>query len=122
MISYIATTALLKKAGLDSNDYQISFAKNPPFAIIDAFMNKGDAAASGAHLLNTASVKKCIGNKGIKAMHILAVGDPLTHLPWAVKSNMPPTQRETFKTSMTSLKATAAGRAILKAAMVSDFF
>ena len=122
MVSYIATTALLKKAGLKKNDYKVVFSKNPPFAIVDAFMNKGEAAAAGAHLLNSKSIKKRIGTQGISKMRILAVGNPITHLPWAVKADMPIKLREEIRNSMISLKASEKGKQILKAAMVTDFY
>ncbi|HEC06306.1 MAG TPA: phosphate/phosphite/phosphonate ABC transporter substrate-binding protein [Thiolapillus brandeum] len=122
MVSYITTTALLKKAGLNSQDYTVIFAKNPPFAIVDAFMNKGEAAAAGAHLLNAKSVKKRIGQEGIDKMRILAVGDPITHLPWAVNSSMPARLRKKIRNSMIFLKAADNGKSILKAARVSDFY
>ncbi len=122
MVSYIATSALLKKAGLEQQDYTVVFARNPPFAIVDTFMNKGEAAAAGAHLLNTRSVKKRIGTEGINKMRILAVGDPITHLPWAVKTDMPVDLREEIRSSMISLKASKDGKQILKAAIVTDFY
>ncbi len=122
MVSYIASMALLKRAGLKQSDFTTMFSKNPPFAIVDAFMNKGEAAAAGAHLLGSKSVKKRIGAKGISKMRILAVGEPITHLPWAVKDSMPVKQREHIRSAMTSLKTSTQGREILKAAMVSDFY
>ncbi len=117
MGSYIAPTAVLKKAGLrEGVDYQVKFAKNPPSALIGVYNKAADAAGSGNVILKTGVVKK---KTDVSKLKILAESDAFIQLPWAVKSTMPSGKAEKIQQAMTSLKGQ--DDAVLKAAKVNDF-
>lgn len=119
MGSYIAPTAILKKAGLEAGkDYTVKFAKNPPSAVIGVFNKAADAAGSGNVILNIKGVKKKVD---VSQMTILAESEAFVHLPWAVKADMDGAKASKIQKIMTSLKGTADGDAILKSAKVTDF-
>ena len=117
MGSYIAVTAILKKAGLEAGkDYTVKFANNPPSAVIGVFNKAADAAGSGDVILQVAGVKSKID---VSQMTILAKSDAFTHLPWAVKGDMPADKAAKIQAVMTGLKAS--DPEVLKAAAVTNF-
>ncbi len=120
MGSYIAPTAILKKAGLEAGkDYKVEFAKNPPSAVIGVFNKAADAAGSGNIILKTKGVSSKID---VTQMKLLAESEPFTHLCWAVKGDMPEDKAAKIQSVMTSLKGAPAGAEVLKAAKVTDFY
>lgn len=120
MGSYIAPTAVLKKAGLEADkDYKVQFAKNPPSAVIGVFNKAGDAAGSGNIILKLKAVTDKIDASQMK---ILAESESFVHLPWAVKGDMSDDKASKIQTAMTSLKGSPAGDGVLKAAKVTDFY
>lgn len=120
MGSYIAPMAILKKAGLTPDkDFKVSFAKNPPSAVIGVFNKVADAAGSGNVILKIKGVKSKID---VKQMKILAESETFVHLPWAVKSDLADAKVKKIQSVMTSLKGSADGDKILKSAKVSNFY
>ena len=119
MTSYIATTAILKKDGLTAGkDYKVQFASNPPSAVIGVFNNAAQAAGTG----NIALKVKAITSKiDASKMKILAQSDSFVHLCWAANKAMPADKAAKIQQAMTSLKGTAEGSKILKAAHVTNF-
>ena len=117
MGSYIAPTAILKKAGLEAGkDYTVKFAKNPPGAVIAVYNKAADAAGSGNVILKTKGVKT---KTDVKQLKILAESDKFIHLTWAVKSDMPDDKAAKIQAIMTGLKGK--DDAILKSAKVTNF-
>lgn len=117
MGSYIAPTAVLKKAGLTAGkDYTVKFSKNPPSAVIGVYNKAAEAAGSGNVILKIKVVNK---KTDVKQLKILAESDPFVHLTWAVKSSMPADKSAKIQSVMTSLKGS--NDAILKAAKVTNF-
>lgn len=120
MGSYIAPTSILKKAGLvEGKDYTVKFAKNPPSAVIGVYNKASDAAGTGTVVMNIKAVTTKIDTKQIT---LLGRSDPMTHLPWAVNADMPASKADKIQKIMTALKASKEGKAILKAAGVTDFY
>lgn len=120
MGSYIAPTAILKQAGLKADtDYKVAFAKNPPSAVIAVFNKAAGAAGAGNVILNIGAVKKKVD---VSQLKILAESEPFVQLPWAVHPEMAETKAQQIQTIMTGLKASDAGKAVLKAAKVNDFY
>lgn len=120
MVSYIAPTALLKKAGLiEGKDYTARFAKNPPNAVIGVYNKLATASGSGNVVLNVKSVTKSID---VNKLRILAKSDEIVHLPWAVKSSMPKSKMKAIRSIMIGLKGTIQGDVILRSARVSGFY
>lgn len=117
MGSYIAPTAILKKAGLVAGtDYTVKFAKNPPSAVIGVYNKASDAAGSGNVILKTKIINK---KTKVDQLKILAESDQFAHLTWAVKSSMPAATSAKIQSVMTSLKGN--NDAILKSAKVTNF-
>jgi phosphonate transport system substrate-binding protein len=120
MGSYIATTAILKKHGLEAGkDYTVKFAKNPPSAVIGVYNKAADAAGSGNIILKVAGVTKKID---ISKMKILEESEPFTHLTWAVKDSVTDDKAKKLQALMTELAASDEGKQILKSAKVSNFY
>ncbi|MCG6970966.1 MAG: phosphate/phosphite/phosphonate ABC transporter substrate-binding protein [Gammaproteobacteria bacterium] len=120
MGSYIAPTALLKKAGLEAGkDYMVNYAINPPSAIVGAYTKGASAAGSGDVVLRLSATTKKINADDMK---IIAQSEPFIQLPWAVNSKMPAQLADKIQKEMTSLKTTEQGRAILQSAEVTDFY
>ncbi len=117
MGSYIAPTAVLKKAGLVAGkDYTVKFSKNPPSAVIGVYNKAADAAGAGNVILKVKGVAKKID---VSQMKILASSEPFIHLVWAVKADMPEDKAKKIQSIMTSLKSS--DPAVLKSAKVTNF-
>ncbi len=117
MGSFIAPTAILKKAGLEAGkDYTVRFAKNPPSAVIGVFNKAADAAGSGNVILKIKGVQKKID---VGQMQMIAESDEFIHLPWAVKGDMAEEKAERIRSIMISLKGS--DDAVLKSAGVTNF-
>lgn len=117
MGSYIAPTAILKKAGLVAGkDYTVKFAKNPPNAVIGVYNKASDVAGSGNVILKTKLVNK---KTDVSQLKILAESDKFIHLTWAVKKDFPSDKSKKIQSIMTSLKTNDAS--ILKSARVTNF-
>ena len=119
MGSYIAPTAILKKAGLVAGkDYTVKFSKNPPSAVIAVYNKAADAAGTGNVILKTKIVNKKID---VSQMKILAESEPFIHLTWAVKPGFPADKAKKIQSVMAGLKNSPEGKALLKAARVTGF-
>ena len=120
MGSYIAPTAILKTAGLTAGkDYQVKFATNPPSAVIGVYNKAAEASGSGNVILRIKAVTKKINADDVT---ILAESEPFTHLPWAVKSELPETKAQKIQSIMVNLKNTEQGKSVLKSAKVTGFY
>jgi len=116
MMSYIAVTWLLRKGGLGPGDYSESFARNPPNALITAYHKRADAAGAGDMAIRLDVVKK---NIDVSEMKYLARTESLTHLPWAVKSELDPALKVQISEFLEGLKDDPTGQKILDAAKLS---
>ncbi len=117
MVSYIVPTYMLRDAGLNKGDYIEAFAKNPPNAIISTYHGQADAAGVGDIALQLGMVHKAID---ADKMTYLIRSEPLPHLPWAVKDDMPQETREKIQKIMTGLKDSPSGKAVLDSMEMSD--
>jgi phosphonate transport system substrate-binding protein len=118
MQGYIGQLHLLKQAGLREGDYEEAFAVNTANALIATFNKAADAAAIGHHLINHASVKSRID---VTQMRILAQGEPLPGLAWAVKRELDPGLVKTIVATMAGLKHDRESGELLAAADVTGF-
>ncbi|WP_455211859.1 phosphate/phosphite/phosphonate ABC transporter substrate-binding protein [Kaarinaea lacus] len=120
MGSYIAPTAVLKKAGLVAGkDYMVNFAMNPPSAVVGAYTKGAGAAGSGNVVLRLNAITKKINADDMK---IIAESESFTQLPWAVNARMSHEMANRIQNIMTTLKNTENGRDVLKSAEVTDFY
>lgn len=118
MQSYIGATQILKKHGLKEGDYVVDFAINPPSAAIAVFNKAADAAGIGEVVLNLSAIKERID---VSQLKIIAKGDELPMLCWAVKKEMNKDVAEKIKKVMIGLKNDEEGKKILKEAEATAF-
>ncbi|HED15312.1 MAG TPA: phosphate/phosphite/phosphonate ABC transporter substrate-binding protein, partial [Gammaproteobacteria bacterium] len=119
MISYVATTAMLRDAGLRDGDYQELFAKNPPNASLAAYHRQSDAAGVGSPVLKMPSIKAAIDTSKIK---FLAESKPLVHLPWAVNKRLGKEMARKVTRAMLDLNNTEQGHKILTSAKLTGLY
>lgn len=117
MVSYIVPTYLLRMAGLHKGDYVEVFAKNPPNALISTYHKQADAAGVGAVVSRLKMVNQAID---IGQMKYLVKGVALTHLPWAVKKDMPQETRDKIQKIMAGLKDSVSGLEVLDSMEMTD--
>jgi phosphonate transport system substrate-binding protein len=118
MMSYIAPTYLLQQAGLRKEDYEASYAINPPNAVLATFLRRADAAGASEVVRRLPVVTSKID---VSQLEVIAVSQPLPHLPWAVKREMPAALKERLQTLLINLNQSEEGREILKQAHISAF-
>jgi len=119
MISYVATTAMLRDAGLREGDYQELFAKNPPNASLAAYHHQSDAAGVGSPVLKMPSIKAAIDTSKIK---LLAETRPLVHLPWAINKRLGNEMAHKVTRAMLDLNNTEQGHKILSSAKLTGLY
>jgi phosphonate transport system substrate-binding protein len=118
MMSYIVPTYLLGKAGLKTGDYRETYAINPPNAVISTYLKNADAGGASEVAQRLPMVTKKID---VNELTVIAVSDPLPHLPWAVKKEMDEDLKTAIKALLLELKTTPKGKQILKQARLSAF-
>ncbi|MEW8505463.1 MAG: phosphate/phosphite/phosphonate ABC transporter substrate-binding protein [Candidatus Thiodiazotropha sp.] len=118
MMSYIVPTFLLREAGLQTGDYQESYAINPPNAVLATFLKQADAAGAGEVVRRLPVVRDKIA---VEELAVIAVSEPLPHLPWAVKEEMEDSLKTRLKNLLLGLSDTPQGKEILRQARLSSF-
>lgn len=113
MMSYIVPQYLLRKGGLAGTDYKTSFASNPPNAVLAVYFQQADAGGAGDVVMNLPTVTKIANPDELK---YLAVSEPIKHLPWVVRRDMPKALQQKIQKLMTGLSGSERGRDILKMA------
>ena len=116
MVAYIATTYLLRKAGLKKGDYREIFAKNPPNACMGTYLRQADAGGVGNITLELPVIKKRINTERLT---FLATGESLPHILWAVKKNMPAKLKLKIQMILANLYKHPEGKAILDRAKLT---
>jgi phosphonate transport system substrate-binding protein len=118
MMSYIVPTYLLQQAGLEAGDYQESYATNPPNAVLATYLRQADAGGAGEVVQRLPIVSSKIN---IDELAVIAVSEPLPHLPWAVKQELDNDLKARITRLMLGLKESQRGRDILRQARLSAF-
>ncbi len=118
MMSYIVPTYLLQQAGLTNRDYEESYAINPPNAVLATYLKRADAGGAGEVVQRLPVVTSKID---VSQLDVIAVSQPLPHLPWALKREMPAKLKQRLQTLLVDLKESQAGREILSQARLSAF-
>jgi phosphonate transport system substrate-binding protein len=113
MQSFISATWLLRKGGLQEGDYIEKFAVNPPNTVISTFFKRADASGSGDMVMQLDNVRKRID---ISQLKLLAKTEPMVHLPWAVRNDLPEELQSKIKNILVNLNNNQTGRQVLKAA------
>jgi phosphonate transport system substrate-binding protein len=116
MIGYIAPVYMMLQAGLKKNEFKSQFAVNPINSVIGVYRRQADAAGSGDGAVEQPVLKSAINTDELT---VLAVSEELLHLPWAVKRSMPARLRESTQSALVDLENSAAGRQVLKSAVLT---
>jgi len=116
MMSYVVPTYLLRKAGLKQDDYQASYATNPPNAVLATYLKQADAGGAGEVVRRLPIVTSKID---VEQLDIIAVSEPLPHLPWAVKRELPEHLKNQIRDLLIGLIETSEGMRILEQARLS---
>lgn len=118
MVAYIGATQILRNHGLKEGDYTEDFAKNPAGVPLAVYNRMVKAGGSGDILFHVPLFRKRISTEGLK---ILAIGEELPMLCWAVRDGMDIQMVEKIKAAMIGLKEDQSEREILKSAYVTGF-
>ncbi|HRP96821.1 MAG TPA: phosphate/phosphite/phosphonate ABC transporter substrate-binding protein [Rhodocyclaceae bacterium] len=118
MMSYILPSYLLLQAGLQPDDYEAVFSRNPPNSLIALYYKQVDASGAGDILIDLPVVREAIDPDTL--MH-LSVTEPVLHLPWAVRNDMPESLSRRIQALLVGLETHEEGRAILKRAQMTGF-
>ena len=116
-IVYLANVALLQHAGLKMGDYKEEFAKSPVNAMTAVFHKQAVAGGTG-----DIGLKAQAGNEvlDVDELSILAVGDQLPHVPWAVKTSLGTDLAKKIQDALLNVKSSKDGPEILKAARLTN--
>ncbi|MCU7906575.1 MAG: PhnD/SsuA/transferrin family substrate-binding protein [Candidatus Thiodiazotropha sp. (ex Epidulcina cf. delphinae)] len=118
MMSYIVPTYLLRQAGLAQGDYRESYATNPPNAVLATFLRQTDAGGAGEVVRRLPMITSKID---IDELNLIAISQPLPHLPWAVKREMPDELKSRIQDLLIGLKDSPQGRDTLQQAGLTAF-
>ncbi len=116
MISYIAPVYMMLQAGLKKDDFKSQFAVTPINSVIGVYRKQADAAGTGDNVVEQPVITNAIN---MDELTPLAVSEQLLHLPWAVKRSTPAQLRETIQSRLVELESSAAGKSVLKAALLT---
>ena len=112
LVSYILPTYLLRQAGLKQGDYSEDFAQNPSNVALTVFFHQADAGGIGDNVFETKAVRDKVD---VAQMAYLVTGEPVAHLPWAVRADVPMVERLRIQQILLRVKDAPNGENILKA-------
>lgn len=116
MMSYVVPSYLLRMGGLGTDDYEERFAISPPNAVLATFLRQADAGGAGEIVRRLPIVKNKIDTSHLR---LLAVSEPLSHLPWAVKPDMHPALKQSLRQALIALRDSEQGQEILSQARLT---
>ncbi len=116
MMSYIVPTYLLRQAGLERGDYVEEFALNPPNALMAPYYGQAAAGGVGDVVVTFPGIREKVDTS---QLNFLAISEPLSHLPWAVKKDMDPRTSQQIQAAMVRLRDSKEGRGILDRAKLT---
>jgi phosphonate transport system substrate-binding protein len=118
MMAYTGPTWLLKQAGLTSDDYEENYAITPLAGCKAMYLGQADACGSGEIMFKLPALKKQVNPDDVT---MLAQTEPLAFLVWAVKQDMPETQRVALQQALSNLEHSEQGEKILESVKMTDF-
>lgn len=113
MVAYIGNVILLRQAGLNKNDYKAEFSKSPANAIMAVYYKQADAGGAGDIGLKVQAVDEKIE---VNELRMLAVGEQIPHLPWAVKNSLGTATAQQLRAALLRLNESPEGQTVLKTA------
>ena len=116
MMSYITASHLLEAGGLHKGDYVTTFAINPMRAVIAVYYRQA-AAGAGDIVKLLPSVRQEID---VSELKMLATGQPMAHLPWAVKQDMSQQTLRRIQAILSRAAETPPGRKALATAQLTN--
>ncbi|HEY9199500.1 MAG TPA: phosphate/phosphite/phosphonate ABC transporter substrate-binding protein [Gammaproteobacteria bacterium] len=118
MVSHILARELLRRNGLEADDYRSVFAKNPPNALLTAYNGAAAAAGVGSPVFERPEIKRRVDAGRLR---ILAEGDAFPPLPIAVRGDLSPQLVERLRGALLELATTPEGPALLARLGASHF-
>lgn len=116
MMSAIVPQYLLLQAGLGPDDYTTRYANSPPNSVLAVYYRQADAAGAGEVVIDLPVVRKSIRPETVT---IIARSEPIQHLPWAVRRDMPAPLRERIQALLAGLGDSEEGRGLLEQARLT---
>jgi phosphonate transport system substrate-binding protein len=113
MQGYIIPKYLLMQAGLKTGDYQETTSKDPSNAAMAVFHKQADAGGIGDITLQ---LENLAGQIDATQMKYIATGEPMAHLPWAVRGDLAPELRAKLQAALAQIKTTPEGQKALEQA------
>jgi phosphonate transport system substrate-binding protein len=117
MMAYIAPKYLLKQAGLEQADYVQKVAINPLAGCRAMYLGQIDACGAGTIMFRLPRMRKETDPSQVR---VLAQGEPLAHLTWAVHPNMDKNLHDLLQTEMKNLDESEEGQSVLKSMQLTD--
>jgi len=117
MQSYIYARYLLEQENLLEGQYKKNFSRNPPNAIYAVYYGQADAAGIGDKVMQLDMVKN---NIDIGKIKILAKGEQLPQLPWAVRDSMSSELKKAITQLLSTLHESQEGKEILNTAKLDQ--
>lgn len=117
MMAYIAPKYLLKLAGLEQADYVQKVAINPLAGCRAMYLGQVDACGAGTIMFHLPRMRKDTDPSQVR---VLAQGEPLAHLTWAVHPNMDKNLRDLLQSEMKNLDESEEGQWVLKSMRLTD--
>lgn len=116
LVSYILPTYLLRQAGLKPEDYSENFTHSPANVALTVFFSQADAGGIADNVFDTQFVREKVD---VAQMEHLMVGEPVAHLPWAVRADISKVERLRIQQILLRVKDAPNGENILKAAALT---
>ncbi|MFW2439324.1 MAG: phosphate/phosphite/phosphonate ABC transporter substrate-binding protein [Arenicellales bacterium] len=113
MVASVMTRDILLQAGLNDESFISMSTLQPLKSINSVYYKQADAAGIADMVVKFPSVRNKID---VGKLRILAKSKSLSHLPWAVRSDMKANEMEKIKNSLLSLNDSSKGKAVLKKA------
>lgn len=110
MLNYIIPTYLLSQAGLKPGDYTEHIARYPGNSVVAVCVGQAVAAGSCDIALRMPQVAERCDTSQLAP---LLKSEPMAHLPWAVKGDLPVGLRKQIRQALLDARQTADGRAAL---------
>ena len=116
MMSYLIPNKLLNDAGISKDKINVSFARNPPNALMAVYIKQADACGIGDAVLKLTKIKNNIDTDKIK---IIAKSEAVPHLAWATAKSMSDALQKKVRMYLLALNDTSEGKKILSRARLT---
>lgn len=118
MMAFIGPSYLLKQSGLEESDYDSVFAINPLSGCKAMYLGQAEACGSGDIMFRLPALAEQVD---INKVHIIAQGEPLAFMVWAVKDSMSDSLQKELESHLVNMAKTPEGGEVLKLIQMTAF-